>query len=81
MLCRYSQALQRRLYLIESEKYRLVRNALVVEHQANPPDDWGEADILGASQVVEDEVGLGIVAHSCYLRGDENFVKERKGRV
>jgi len=53
-----SQRSQRRLNVRKLEKDCLIRDSLVVEHQADSPDDRGEADVLCAGEVVEDDFGV-----------------------
>ena len=43
-----SQPFERRLNVRKFEEDGSVRDALVVEHEANTPDDRREADVLGA---------------------------------
>lgn len=55
-----SQLFQRGLNVWHLEKDGLVRNLLVVEHHADTPYNRREADILGASQVVQDDLMLDV---------------------
>ena len=58
--CLYnSQSLKNWRYIREFEKDGSVRNTLVVEQEADPPDNRREAHVLGAGQVVQDNLGLG----------------------
>lgn len=45
------------------QKDSLVRNSLVVEHQADAPDTRGETDILDTSQVVKNDFRFVIGCH------------------
>ncbi len=52
------QLLQCWLDVWEFEEDGSVRDALVVEHEADAPDHGGEADVLGTGEVVENNLGL-----------------------
>jgi len=58
-----SQPLQRGLNIRKFEEDGLIRNVLIVKHEANAPDNRREADILGACQVVQNNLGLGLGGH------------------
>jgi len=55
-----SQRFQRRLNIGKLEEDGFVLDFLVVEHQADAPDDGGEAYILCAGEVVEDDFGFSV---------------------
>jgi hypothetical protein len=58
-----SQSFQRGLNIRKFEKDGPVRDMLIVKHEANAPDSWREADVLGAGQVVQNNLGLGLGGH------------------
>jgi hypothetical protein len=51
------------LNIWEFEKNGSIRDLLIVKHEAGAPDGGGEADIFGASQVIENNLGLGLCGH------------------
>lgn len=52
------QLFERGLDIWHLEKDSLVRNPLIVEHQSDAPDGGGKADVLDASQIVQDDLVL-----------------------
>lgn len=57
------QLFQRRFNVWELEKDGPVGDLLIVEHEAGTPYYGREADILGAGQVVQDDLRLAFVGH------------------
>jgi hypothetical protein len=57
------QSFQSRLNVRKLEKDGSVRNLLVAEQEPGAPDDGRETGVLGAGQVVEDDLGLGLGGH------------------
>ena len=72
-----SQPFQRGLNIRKFEKDGLVRDMLIVKHKADAPDNGREADVLGASQVVQNNLRLGLGGH-VVLRSNEDSVEEVK---
>lgn len=70
-----SQSFQRGLNIRKFEKYGPVRDMLIVKHKANAPDSWREADVLGAGQVVQNNLGLGLGGH-VVLRFNKDSIEE-----
>jgi hypothetical protein len=70
-----SQPFQRGLDIREFEEDGSVRDMLIVEHEADAPDNGREADVLGAGQVVQNDLGLGLGGH-VVLCFNENLVEE-----
>jgi hypothetical protein len=70
-----SQLFQRGLDIREFEEDGSVRDMLIVEHEADAPDNGREADVLGAGQVVQNDLGLGLGGH-VVLCFNENLVEE-----
>lgn len=58
------QLFQGRLDVGKLQENGFVWDFLIVEHQTDLPHNWGEADILGTSQVVENNEGLINFCHS-----------------
>lgn len=52
------QLFQRRLNVWKFEEYGLIRNTLIVKHKADTPNCGGEADILDACKVIQDNIRL-----------------------
>lgn len=50
---------------------------LIVKHEADAPDGWREADVLGAGQVVQNNLGLGLGSH-VVLRFNTDSIEETK---
>lgn len=73
-----SQALQGGLNIREFEEDGPVRDLLIVEHKADTPDNRREADVLGAGQVVQNNLGLALGCHValCY---NEDSTEDIKG--
>ena len=59
-----SQPFQRRLNIRKLEEDGPVRYMLIVKHEADAPDSGREADVLGAGQVVQNNLGLGLGGHT-----------------
>ena len=53
-----SQRFQRGLNVRKFEEVGHVRNSLIVKHEADAPDNWREADVLGAGQIVQNNIRL-----------------------
>lgn len=58
------QLFERRLNVLKFQKDSLVRDPLVVKQHSDTPDNRREADILGASQIVQDNLGFNLGGHS-----------------
>jgi hypothetical protein len=69
-----SQRLQCGLNVRKFEEDGPVRDTLIVKHEADAPDNGREADILGAGQVVQNNLGLDLGGH-VVLRSDNNSIK------
>ena len=69
-----SQLFQRGLDIREFEEDGSVRDMLIVEHEADAPDNGREADVLGAGQVVQNDLRLGLGGH-VMLCFNENLVE------
>ena len=69
-----SQPFQRGLDIREFEEDGSVRDMLIVEHEADAPDNGREADVLGAGQVVQNDLRLGLGGH-VMLCFNENLVE------
>lgn len=59
----YLQPLKCRFNIWELEKYGPVRDTLIIKHKSDAPYSGREADILGACQVVQDNLGFGLGGH------------------
>ena len=68
------QLFQCRLNVRKFEKYCLVRNLLVVQHETDAPDDRREADVLGAGQVVQNNFGLDLGGHAV-VQSDKDAIE------
>lgn len=55
----------------------IVRNMHIVKHKADAPDSGRETDVLGACQVVQNNLGLGLDGH-IVLRSGEDSVRGDK---
>lgn len=67
----YLQPFQRRLNIRELEENGSIRDFLIVEHEADAPDNRREADILDAGQVVQNNFVIRITGHiGIHLRRD-----------
>jgi hypothetical protein len=60
-----SQPFQRGLNIWKFEEDGPVRDMLIVKHKTDAPDNGREADVLGAVQVVQTNLGLGLGGHGC----------------
>jgi hypothetical protein len=58
-----SQLFQRRLDVWKFKEDSLVRDLLIVKHEADAPDGGREADILDTCQVVQYNLGVGLRSH------------------
>ena len=67
----YSQPFQRGFNIRKFEEDGPVRDMLIVKHEADAPDNRREADVLGAGQVVQNNLGLGLGGH-VVLRSHED---------
>jgi hypothetical protein len=72
-----SQPFQRGLNIRKFEEDGPVRDMLIVKHEADAPDNGREADVLGAGQVVQNNLGLGLGGH-VVLRSNEDSIEEIK---
>ncbi len=72
-----SQLFQRGLNIRKFEEDGPVRDMLIVKHEADAPDSGREADVLGAGQVIQNNLGLGFGGH-VVLRSNEDSIEERK---
>lgn len=72
-----SQFFQCWLNIWKFEEYGPVRNTLIVKHEADAPDNRREADILGAGQVVQNNLGFSWGGH-IVLRSNKNSIKDIK---
>ena len=50
---------------------------LIVKHEADAPDNGREADVLGAGQVIQNNLGLGLGGH-IVLRSNKDSIEEVK---
>ena len=48
---------------------------LVIKHEADAPDNRREADVLGAGQIIQNNLGLGLGSH-VVLRSNEDSIGE-----
>jgi hypothetical protein len=76
----HSQPFQRVLDIRKFEEDGPVRDTLVVKHEADAPDNRGEADVLYAGQVVQNDLRCGLGGHlGATLHYDLN--EEVEGKV
>jgi len=60
------QPFQRGLNIRKFKEYSPVGDFLIVKHEADAPDNGGEADALSTGQVVQNNFGFLLVDHFCY---------------
>ena len=72
-----SQPFQRGLNIRKFEEDGLVRDILVVKHEADTPDNGREADVLGAGQVVQNNLGLSLGGH-VVLHSNQDSIEKIK---
>lgn len=70
-----SQPFQCRLNIWKFKKYSLVRDTFIIKQEADAPDGRREADVLGTSQVVQNNLGLGLGSH-VVRRSNEDSIEE-----
>ena len=63
-----SQGFERGLDIWKLQEDGPVRDLLVVQHEADTPDGGREADVLGAGQVVEDNLSFVLGCHVVYIK-------------
>lgn len=73
------QLFQRGLNVREFEEDGPVRDMLIVKHKTDSPDSGREADVLGAGQVVQNNLGLGLGGHVVlHVRSPKRSIEEVK---
>jgi hypothetical protein len=73
---RYLQPFERGLNVRKFEKDSVVWDVLVIKHEANAPHNGRETDVLGAGQVVQNNLGLDLVGHVWYAAVDQDLTQE-----